>query len=394
MTTQTTAGNIHGNRSMPAVRKSFRTIGTVVVLLLNLIATTIFGVLFAGNASAASTGGSGGAFTDRTFQTFTASNGLTSQYHIYAAGLSQSAALCVVFEFHGDGAYEFKNPTSAYSLGGADGIVAKSRQHGCLTVPVLTPDTVGTPTWWEDGAANALYVRDLISKIKTDYNINTKRIWLVGYSGGSQLITQYYLPTYSSTVDGGSAVMFGGGGVAYKVTEKPYAPSLVSGFHMHWYTGADDNGSGSGDGYNALADAKAGDAHFASLGFATSHEYPANTAHALNGRFGAVVAQQLELFDGAATGPTAVAWAHTIAPARTGATLTVNIPSGVTRTTFRVSATPFGTQTGFYTYTTLNGADSTLALTSNLTAGRNYYYQIETGTDRTVQASGTFTTLS
>lgn len=394
MTTQLLESDISSDRSKPAAGNSSRTVGTVVVLMLNFIAAAVFGVLFAGNASAASTGGSGGAFTDRTFQTFTASNGLTSQYHIYAAGLSQSAALCVVFEFHGDGAYEFKNPTAAYSLGGADGIVAKSREHGCLTVPVLTPDTVGTPTWWEDGAANALYARDLINKIKAEYNINTKRIWLVGYSGGSQMITQFYLPTYSSTVDGGSAVMFGGGGVAYKVAEKPYAPSLVAGFHMHWYTGADDNGSGSADGYNALADAKASETHFAALGFATSHEYPANTAHALNGRFGAVVAQQLALFDGAATGPTAVAWAHKIVPARTGATLTVNIPSGVTRTTFRVSTTPFGTQTGFYTYTTVNGADSTLALTSNLTPGRTYYYQIETGTDRTVVASGTFVTLS
>jgi hypothetical protein len=361
--------------------------------MLNVIAITVFGILFPGSASAAATGGSGGAFTDRTFQSFTASNGLTSQYHIYAAGLTQSTALCVVFEFHGDGAYEFKNPTAAYSLGGADGIVAKSRQHGCLTVPVLTPDTVGTLTWWEDGAANALYVRDLINKVKSDYNINTKRIWLVGYSGGSQLITQFYLPLYSATIDGGSAVMFGGGGVAYKVTEKPYAAGLVSGFHMHWYTGADDNGT-SADGYDALSDAQAGESHFAALGFATSHEYPANTGHALNGRFGGVVAQQLQLFDGAATGPTPVDWAHTIAPARTGATLTVNIPGGVSRTTFRVSVTPFGSQTGFYTYTTLNGAGSTLALTSNLTAGRLYYYQIETGTDRTVQASGTFTTLS
>ena len=80
------------------IRNATLTLATVLTLVVG-------SVLMSGTAPAAQTGGSGGAFTDRTFQPFTASNGLSSQYHIYAAGLSAASPLCVVFQFHGDGAY-------------------------------------------------------------------------------------------------------------------------------------------------------------------------------------------------------------------------------------------------------------------------------------------------
>lgn len=380
------------------------------------IALLLGSVVVAAPAVASGSGGSGGAMTDRTFQNFSASNGLSSQYHIYAANLSTAAPLCVVFQFHGDGAYEFKNPASSYSLGGSVGIVAKSRERGCLTVSVLSPDKAGSITWWENGAANALFFRDLMAKIRSEYNTDSQRVWLVGYSGGAQFITQFYLPSYSSTIDGGGSVVFGGGGVP-RVSSQPFAPGMVSGFHMHWFTGAVDDGSNGS--YNALRDAKAGEASYLAKGFATSHEYPANTGHGLSGRFGAVVAQQLALYDRATSNPTPpvnpapttpapttpaptnpaptnptappAGWAASVAPARTGATLSVNVPAGTSRTTFRVSASPLSTQTGFYLYTTRTGP-ITLSLQSSLSPNRLYYYQVESGTNRTVQASGTFTT--
>lgn len=113
-------------------------------------------MLLPGSASAAPTTNLAVSYTDHEFLKFTASNGMTGQYHLYAAGISPTAPPCAVFQFHGDGAYEFKHPTSSYSLGGPSGIVAKSREHGCITVPVLTPDKVEPLTWWQNGAANAL----------------------------------------------------------------------------------------------------------------------------------------------------------------------------------------------------------------------------------------------
>lgn len=232
-----------------------------------------------------------GAAVDRINQTFTASNGKSSRYHVYAAGVQQPAGL--VLQFHGDGAYEFNNPSSPYSLGGSGGIVSQARSRGYITVPVLSPDKSGSVTWWEEGSANATYVNELLTRLKASYGIKSDDIWLVGYSGGAQFITQFYLPNHSASIAGGGAVVFGGGG-APRVAAKPFAASLTKSFPIHWYTGALDNGATSSDGYNALRDAKAGMAWYSQRGFVTSHEYPAGVGHGLSGRFGTVMARQLD----------------------------------------------------------------------------------------------------
>lgn len=231
-----------------------------------------------------------GEAVDRTNLSFTASNGRSSRYHIYAAGVPQPAGL--VLQFHGDGAYEFTNPTSRYSLGGSSGIVAQARSRGYITVPVLSPDKSGSITWWEEGEANAVYVRDLLAHLKKTHGIKNDDIWLVGYSGGAQFITKFYLPAHSSTISGGGAVVFGGGGAPRST--RPFADSFRGDFPIHWYTGALDDGTRSADGYNALRDAQRGKAWYAGRGFATSAEHPAGVAHGLSGRFGRVVAQQLD----------------------------------------------------------------------------------------------------
>lgn len=229
------------------------------------------------------------AATDQTNLTYTSSSGVSSQYHVYAANVAQPAGL--LLQFHGDGAYEFKNPTSSYSLGGTNGIVAQARKRGYITVPVLSPDKQGSITWWESGSANADYVRDLVAHLKGAYSVRADDIWLVGYSGGAQFITQFLLPRYPSLVSGGGSVVFGGGG-APRVTAGTFASGMVANFPMHWYTGAADTGAS--DGYDALSYAKAGEAWYANRGFRTSHEYPAGVAHDLSGRFGGVVAAVLD----------------------------------------------------------------------------------------------------
>lgn len=371
-------------------------------------------------ASAVSTNGTGLAYTDRTFQPFTASNGLSSQYHVYASGIPQDHAAGLVLQFHGDDAYEFKNPTSSYSLGGASGIVAQSRERGYITVPVLAPDTDGPITWWENGSANADFVADLVNTLKAGYNIDSEDVWLVGYSGGAQFITQFYLPEHSSQINGGGTVVFGGGGVP-RVSAAPFDDALVSDLPMHWYTGAADTGAG---GYNALRDAQNGSAWYAAKGFITDLESPSGLGHNLSGRFGQVLAQHLDQHvpgtDGnTPTIPTTPAvtptpttlpspstttppspsttspqpqpstWNHTIIPTRIGADLTVSIPPGTGRTTFRVTAIkgPFYV----YNYTTRTGP-RTLSIVSSLSPDTTYNYTLEA--DGTVVESGSFRTLS
>lgn len=384
-------------------------------------------------ASAESTNGTGMAYSDRTFQPFTASNGLSSKYHVYAAGIPQDHAAGLVLQFHGDGAYEFANPTSSYSLGGPSGIVAQARSRGYITVPVRTPDSAGEITWWENGSANADFVANLLDTLETGYNIDTEDIWLVGYSGGSQFITQFFLPKYSSKIDGGGTVVFGGGGVP-RVSAQPFAGGLIADLPMHWYTGAADNGTNVSDGYNAVLDAQKGSAWYSAQGFTTDLESPAGLGHNLSGTFGTVLARHLDDHapnnqvptttvaatpEPTATQPTTTTtspppittttapvtttttpvatttttpppavWNYTLTPTRIGANLVVTIPAGTSRTTFRVTATqgPFYV----YNYTTRTGL-RTLSIVSSLAPNTTYNYTVEA--DDEIVGSGSFQTL-
>lgn len=389
-------------------------------------------VVIAGSpiASAEGTHGTGMAYSDRTFQTFTAANGLSSKYHVYAAGVPQDHAAGVVLQFHGDGAYEFANPTSSYSLGGPSGIVAQSRSRGYITVAVRAPDSTGEITWWENGSANADFVADLLEKLKAGYDIDTDDIWLVGYSGGAQFITQFFLPKYSRTLGGGGTVVFGGGGTP-RVPVQPFAGSLIADLPMHWYTGGADNGTTVSDGYNALLDAQKGSAWYAGRGFTVDLESPPGLGHNLSGKFGTVLARHLDDHPEiphnpvattpaptpvATTNPTTVTtvtttttppavtttvpttpiattppphmWNHTVAPTRIGAQLVVTIPAGTSSTTFRVTATqgPFYV----YNYATSTGT-RTLSIVSSLTPNTTYNYTLEA--DGAIVGSGSFRTL-
>lgn len=368
-----------------------RVIGAVAAVLLGV-------TIIAAVPASADTAGSGGTTSDLMNQSFTASNGLSSQYHVFAAGVPTNRAVGLVMQFHGDGAYEFKNPNSSWSLGGPSGIVAQAKARGMLTIAALSPDKVGSVTWWEQGSANADYVRDLIRAAAfSKYDIDTNNIWLVGYSGGAQFITQFYLPKYSSMVHGGGSIVFGGGGVP-RVAVTPFSAGLTSGFRMHWYTGLDDNGA---NGYNALSDARAGSAYYKGMGFPATLESPAGINHD-NINFGKVVGEQLAKYPASPTPtptpsptptPTPVQTPHTITPARLGAAVTLNVPVGTARTTFRVSKSPFGTQVGWYVYTARTGSNVRLAIQTSLTPGTRYYFQVERNSRSSVIASGTFTTL-
>lgn len=243
------------------------------------------------NPASQAIAGSGGPSVDLERRTFTASNGLTSQYHIYAAGVPTDRPVGLLIQFHGDGAFEFNNPSSSYSLGGPSGIVAKAKEHDLLTIAALSPDKQGAVTWWEQGDANADYARDLIQNVAfAKYSIDTGNVWLVGYSGGAQFITQFFLPKHSNLVGGGGSVVFGGGGVP-RASVQPFAASLKANFPMHWHTGAADTGTSPGW-YDALADAKKGSAWYSAQGFQTTLETPAGVGHA-GLPFGRVVGEQL-----------------------------------------------------------------------------------------------------
>jgi poly(3-hydroxybutyrate) depolymerase len=278
-----------------------RRFAAALVVVAAAATATVFGATLAPAAAASATsrtGGSGGSMSDATFRTFTSpTTGRTGKYHLWTGGLDASKPVGLMLQFHGDGAFEFDHPDSSYSLGGPDGIRAQARRHNMILVAMRSTNT-GSSAWWRSGEANADYVRDLVQHVVyARYDIDKKRSWLVGYSGGAQFITQYLLPKHSSLFDGGGAVVFGGGG-APRVTAPPFAPGLANDFPMHWYTGARDDGSCSGSGFNALRDANSGSSFYRRRGFPVTVEQPNGLCHGLSGRFGPVTGQRLALRHG------------------------------------------------------------------------------------------------
>jgi hypothetical protein len=333
--------------------------------------------------------------TDSLDVPFTASNGRTSTYHRYAANLSSTQPLGLMIQLHGDGAFEYLNPDSTYSLGGTSGIIAQARYRNMICVPAYSPDRTGTVTWWESGAANSVYIRELIESLYAQYpNINPGRVWLVGYSGGSQQIAQYFMPAQSNVMSGGGAMIFGGGGVPV-VTEIPYASGLLTNFKMKWYTGLLDNGTNTTDSpglYDALSDSQAAAPYYASKGFTTVLENPAGVNHHIDttapGGFGPLLGRYLHTAD-AASVATTTSIVRNSSTSMTWTGTVTNAPA----VTVRVSASAFGTQTGFYLIVPvdLTTRIATATITS-LVASTPYNLRVEIGgtaTHGTLLTTGT-----
>lgn len=366
------------------------------------IALAALAVLLATPTAAAAepTGGSAGPLTDRTFLTSTGA-GYTSQHHLFAAGIDRSQPVGLLLWADGTGEYGFEHPSASYALGGANGVVAVAKRHNLV---LLTPSSPNRDCrCWEQGdpAGYADHLAELIDSVQGQYGVDRDRVWLGGYSTGAQLTTRFLFPQHPELMSGGGTIVVGGGGAPAAAADA-FPASLRAGVHMHWDTGqldTDTNGSAPG-GLNALNGpygAKAGEAWYAERGFRTSQAYPAGVGHARNGQFGTIIEGVLDAHGAPVAGVQPAAgpapWEHTVTPTRIGVTVSSYVPPGTTRATLRVSATPFGAQTGFYTYRTTSGDVVPLAIDRSLTPGRAYHYQLESGTERTVVASGTFRTL-
>lgn len=234
---------------------------------------------------------------DRISARFTDPAGTRSSYHLFLSRVSTAKPIGLVVYLDGDGMYGHRNVNSTWALGGSRGIVAQAASRGYATLSILTPDRRGTPTFWENGRVNAAYVAELTTRIRAELGV--QNTWFVGYSGGSQLITKFLLPGHAGLLNaGGGAVITGGGGRPSSggiQSLSTVSAATKARFPMLWYTGSLDDGRGTDDGYDALSDAKRGQAWYESRGFRATRRQPAGLDHSdLGTRFGTVLAGQLD----------------------------------------------------------------------------------------------------
>lgn len=233
---------------------------------------------------------------ERRGQTVTVA-GRTLTYDLLGAP-DHLAGLVVYLD--GDGMHALDD-LSASPLGGAGGLVDVAARHGYQVIAPRAPSS--DLTWWRDLDANAAAIDELTRRITTE--AGAQRVALVGYSGGAQLAANALLGRGLCT---SVAVLAGGGG-----THTPPAPPAAT-CPVLWATGTADTGAGSSDGYDALADARAGSAAYLRAGWPATIWTPVGVDHdAIRGQLGALLDYQLTEAAGR-TAPTPSPTATTTGP--------------------------------------------------------------------------------
>lgn len=236
------------------------------------------------------TGGAGGLIGRHENERFTDSEGLESAYHLYADAIDTSAPVGLAIFAHGDGGYSFDNPTWI-----TRDLAARAQASNLLFLAIATPTPANGRTWWREGQRNAQWVREFLqTAIFPSYNIDRRRVLLLGYSGGALFTSQHMTPTHSDLFCGGGFIAYGGGQGPRPADERPFAPSFLADFRPHFYTGMEDTGCApcSCDGYNAYADAQRGEQWYRDAGFHTTAQFPEGIHHC-NIDFAEVLDEQL-----------------------------------------------------------------------------------------------------
>lgn len=200
------------------------------------------------------------ALPKRTF-TF---KGTTSQYAVYAGHLDGKRPKGVLFYLHGDGYPEFAREDSAYVL---EAFKQAARERGLLLVAPVTPDK-STKTWWRDEDSTA-WLRAFILDVYKRHGVGRDNVWLAGFSGGAEEITNFLMAENSDLFTGGGALMVGGGSFD---PESDFSPQsgvgLKSKFAMVWLVGSQDSpGKGGSDGsFDAVGESAAALRTFRGIG--------------------------------------------------------------------------------------------------------------------------------
>lgn len=250
----------------------------------------------------APSGGTGGPLEDATNLWFSASHGYSAYYHRYVSHVDWNKPVGLMFWFHGDGGYEFKNPEDPYYLAGPDGVVAQARKHNAvLIVPATPDDAAGRWTWWKWGSktSNPQYAKELFTHITSQYNVDMYRVWLCGFSGGAEFLSLYLLRHWGNEmgIKGGGCLMIGGG------TKPPVADDFPASYKDNWVwewrvgeldTGKNADGTTAGDGFDAVAAAKGGEQWYRERGWKTTLEIVPGKGHLMPQFYGELVRRSLD----------------------------------------------------------------------------------------------------
>ena len=198
--------------------------------------------------------------------------------------------------FHSQGNQD-QDERSRGGLAGAGGVVEAASARGYDVVSVRAPGDDGT--WWlEDQDGKIHYLEQALDYVVAECGATTDRVWLVGYSGGSEFISQWFFPDYAERMAGGGFLLFGGGDVPEG--RAAFSSSAKERLSLNWVTGTRDVPANSLDGFDGSGHARNSLAYYRSAGFGhTWSEWPDDDHGSITEKFGSYVGRVL---DAAASG--------------------------------------------------------------------------------------------
>ena len=198
--------------------------------------------------------------------------------------------------FHSQG-NQSRGERSRGGLAGVGGVVEAASARGYDVVSVRAPGDDGT--WWlEDQDGKVHYLEQALDYVVAECGATTDRVWLVGYSGGSEFISQWFFPAYAERMAGGGFLLFGGGDAPEG--KAAFSSGTKERLWLNWVTGTRDVPANSLDGFDGSGHARNSLAYYRSVGFGRIwSEWPDDDHGSITEKFGSYVGRVL---DAAASG--------------------------------------------------------------------------------------------
>ena len=232
---------------------------------------------------------------------YTDSDDETSDCIFYAA---DGAPVGLVVYLDGDGQFfhsqggQSQDERSPGGLAGVGGVVEAAGARGFDVVSVRSPGDDGM--WWlDDQDGKIRYLEETLDYVAAECGANMDQLWLVGYSGGSEFISQRFFPAYAERMPGGGFINFGGGD-APEERAAAFSGDAKERLSLNWVTGTRDVPANSLDGFDGSGHARNSLAYYRSAGFGhTWSEWPDDDHGSITEKFGSYVGRVL---DAAASG--------------------------------------------------------------------------------------------
>lgn len=227
---------------------------------------------------------------------YTDSDDETSDCIFYAA---DGAPVGLVVYLDGDGQFfhsqggQSQDERSPGGLAGVGGVVEAAGARGFDVVSVRSPGDDGM--WWlEDQDGKIRYLEETLDYVAAECGANMDQLWLVGYSGGSEFISQRFFPAYAERMPGGGFINFGGGD-APEERAAAFSGDAKERLSLNWVTGTRDVPANSLDGFDGIGHARNSLAYYRAAGFRhTWNEWPDDDHGSITEKFGSYVGRLLD----------------------------------------------------------------------------------------------------